>query len=118
MGLTERQKVIVDIAAQMIAQNGYRETSMRDIAARLGVKAASIYSHFESKDHLLQVILGVFSDELEKVMQEVSAVEPVEKKRSDQEWTESRIYLKDLHQHYLKLSKSRLTSKNIYCIIL
>lgn len=80
MGLTERQKVIVDIAAQMIAQNGYRETSMRDIAARLGVKAASIYSHFESKDHLLQVILGVFSDELEKVMQEVSAVEPVEKK--------------------------------------
>jgi len=42
----------------------------------------------------------------------------IEKNRSDKEWTESRIDLKDLHQHYLKLSKSRLTSKNIYCTIL
>lgn len=36
-----------------------------------------------------------------------------EKTRIEKEWTESRIHLKDLHQHYLKLSKSRLTSKNI-----
>jgi len=42
----------------------------------------------------------------------------IENNRSDKEWTESRIYLRDLHQHYLKLSKSRLTSKNIYCTIL
>ncbi|VVC38120.1 Protohaem IX farnesyltransferase, mitochondria,UbiA prenyltransferase family,Protohaem IX [Cinara cedri] len=33
-----------------------------------------------------------------------------EKVNSDKEWTESRIHLKDLHQHYLKLSKSRLTT--------
>jgi len=46
-------------------------------------------------------------------------LEPViEKNHSDKEWTESRIDLKDLHQHYLKLSKSRLTSKNINCTIL
>lgn len=32
---------------------------------------------------------------------------------SEKEWTESRIDLKDLHKHYLKLSKSRLTSINI-----
>lgn len=34
-----------------------------------------------------------------------------EKACSKKEWTESRIDLKDLHQHYLKLCKSRLTSK-------
>lgn len=34
----------------------------------------------------------------------------VEKTNSDKEWTSSTIHLKDLHQHYLKLSKSRLTS--------
>jgi len=48
-----------------------------------------------------------------------AVLEPViEKNLSDKEWTESRIDLKDLHQHYLKLSKSRLTSKNVYCTIL
>lgn len=39
-----------------------------------------------------------------------------EKVNRDKEWTESRILFKDLHQHYLKLSKSRLTSK-IICFI-
>ncbi|XP_015365650.1 PREDICTED: protoheme IX farnesyltransferase, mitochondrial [Diuraphis noxia] len=34
----------------------------------------------------------------------------IEKNPGDKEWTETRIDLKDLHQHYLKLSKSRLTS--------
>lgn len=34
----------------------------------------------------------------------------------DKEWTEPRIHLKDLHQHYLKLTKSRLTSKYIIYI--
>lgn len=37
----------------------------------------------------------------------------ITEKTVDKEWTESRIHLKDLHQHYLKLCKSRLTSKNI-----
>lgn len=48
-----------------------------------------------------------------------AALEPViEKTRSEKEWTESRIDLKDLHKHYLKLSKSRLTSKNAYIKII
>jgi len=39
-----------------------------------------------------------------------------EKTRADKEWTQSKIILKDLHQHYLKLSKSRLTSKMIFYV--
>lgn len=42
----------------------------------------------------------------------------IEKTRNDKEWTESKIDLKDLHQYYLKLSKSRLTSNNAYCTVL
>jgi len=53
------------------------------------------------------------------VIRPPTVLEPViEKNRSDKEWTESRIDMKDLHQHYLKLSKSRLTGKNVYCTIL
>jgi len=36
-----------------------------------------------------------------------------EKIDTNKEWTEARINLKDLHQHYLKLCKSRLTCINI-----
>lgn len=45
------------------------------------------------------------------VVESVSDVN--EKTRIEKEWTESRIHLKDLHNYYLKLSKSRLTSNNI-----
>jgi len=56
---------------------------------------------------------------ISSVIQPPTVLEPViEKNRSDKEWTESRIDMKDLHQHYLKLSKSRLTSINVYRTIL
>ncbi|NP_001153944.1 heme A:farnesyltransferase [Acyrthosiphon pisum] len=48
---------------------------------------------------------------ISSVIRPPTVLEPViENNRSDKEWTESRIDMKDLHQHYLKLSKSRLTS--------
>lgn len=47
-----------------------------------------------------------------KLPQVIGSVSDVSKKAVyDKEWTEPRIHLKDLHQHYLKLTKSRLTSK-------
>ena len=48
---------ILDAAARRFLEAGYAETSVRDIAADVGVKAASIYYHFESKDELLATIL-------------------------------------------------------------
>lgn len=44
-----------------------------------------------------------------------SVIDVDKKNHCDKEWTEPRIHLKDLHQQYLKLIKSRLTStkKNV-----
>lgn len=56
---------------------------------------------------------------IDKSLPIVSKIRPVDgeseitEKTVDQEWTEPKIQLKDLHQHYLKLCKSRLTSKNM-----
>lgn len=53
---TDRQKAIAEIAAQLFRKRGYRETSIRDIAAAAGVKSASLYYHFPTKDHILLAI--------------------------------------------------------------
>lgn len=46
---------IIDTAVSMFASNGYAGTSMRDIAAGVGIKAASLYVHFpDGKEQLLR----------------------------------------------------------------
>jgi TetR/AcrR family transcriptional regulator, cholesterol catabolism regulator len=47
-----RQKVL-DAAARLFRDKGYAGTTMRDVAARCGIRAASLYYHFPSKDDIL-----------------------------------------------------------------
>lgn len=48
---------LLQIGADLFIELGYTETSLRTIADRAGLKAASIYYHFNSKDVLLADIL-------------------------------------------------------------
>ena len=43
----------------LFAEKGYAGTSMRDIANKVGIKAASIYSHYKSKEDLF---IDLFKD--------------------------------------------------------
>jgi len=47
---------IVATAARLLAANGYGAVGMRDIADALGVKGASLYHHFASKEEILYAI--------------------------------------------------------------
>jgi TetR/AcrR family transcriptional regulator, cholesterol catabolism regulator len=40
-------------ATELFYERGYHATSMRDIAARVGIKAGSLYNHFPGKQDLL-----------------------------------------------------------------
>ena len=51
-----RQRIL-DAAAELFLRQGYAETSLRHIAAAAGMKAGSLYYHFDSKDDLLSAIL-------------------------------------------------------------
>ncbi len=48
---------ILDAAINLFAQKGFDATSMREIAEEVGIKKASMYSHFKSKDEILQKIM-------------------------------------------------------------
>ncbi len=48
---------ITDAAADLFLRIGYAQTSLRDIAAAVGIKAGSIYYYFDSKEALLTEIL-------------------------------------------------------------
>lgn len=43
---------ILDAARGRFARNGYTETSLKEIAADVGIKAPSIYAHFSNKEEL------------------------------------------------------------------
>ncbi len=51
-----RQRIL-DEAARRFLESGYVETSLRDVASGAGMKAGSLYYHFESKEALLIAIL-------------------------------------------------------------
>ena len=51
---------IVFAALRLFASSGYHAVSVRDIAREVGIKDASIYSHFASKDEILATIIERF----------------------------------------------------------
>lgn len=44
-------------AADALREHGYDAATMKDIAARVNLTAASLYHHFKNKDHLLLAVL-------------------------------------------------------------
>lgn len=48
-----RREVITKAAASLFREKGYKAASMRDLAVKVGVEAASLYNHIRSKTELL-----------------------------------------------------------------
>lgn len=47
----------------MFREKGFAATSMRDLAEQIGIEAASLYNHIQSKAQILEEIIGSVSDE-------------------------------------------------------
>ena len=55
-----KQKILIS-AVDLFSSKGYTETSIREIAAAVGIKPASLYNHFSSKEDMLLFILEDYS---------------------------------------------------------
>lgn len=51
-----RRESILEEAALLFKERGFTATSMRDLAERVGIEAASLYNHIKSKDDILEEI--------------------------------------------------------------
>lgn len=71
MELKEKQRKILDVAVELFKEKGYMGSSVRDLATRLNIKAASLYAHIRSKEEILEwICFGIaqeFFDELQQV---------------------------------------------------
>ena len=53
----DRRQRILAVAERLLARNGWRSTSLAQIAKEAGVSAAGLLHHFESKEQLLNAVL-------------------------------------------------------------
>ena len=57
-----KKQIILEEAATLFREKGYSATTMRDIAAKVGVEAASLYNHIKSKEQILAKICFSLAD--------------------------------------------------------
>jgi AcrR family transcriptional regulator len=78
-----RAEQLLANALELFSQGGYRETSLQEIASKLGITRPLFYYYFESKDELLWRIIGHLGDDLLAHARPIAEYdeEPVEKLR-------------------------------------
>ncbi|HWB25103.1 MAG TPA: TetR/AcrR family transcriptional regulator [Chitinophagaceae bacterium] len=76
-----RKEVILKASAALFREKGYKAASMRDLAVKVGVEAASLYNHIRSKAELLHDICfdvaNIFTENITEV--EALKASPIKK---------------------------------------
>jgi AcrR family transcriptional regulator len=79
-GIATEQR-IREVATMLFYEKGYHGTTMRDIAAGVGIKAGSLYNHYESKQDLLfQISLETVREVHDGAVQRLEGIDDVEER--------------------------------------
>jgi len=55
-GLRTKEKIL-DASLHLFSHNGFKETTVRDIANHIGIKQGALYNHFKNKDDILRTLV-------------------------------------------------------------
>jgi TetR/AcrR family transcriptional regulator, fatty acid metabolism regulator protein len=87
----ERERLILRAAGELLVERGYHETSIDEIAARVGISKGTVYLHFASKEDLVVALFEhgqqVFLQQFDVILN--SSQSPSEKLRAIIEWVYS-----------------------------
>jgi AcrR family transcriptional regulator len=63
-----RRDEIIAEATRLFAERGYEGASMGDLAERVGLRKASLFHHFASKDVLYAAVLGLLVEDVQRAV--------------------------------------------------
>jgi AcrR family transcriptional regulator len=66
----ERETLILQAAEEVLMEKGYHETSIDEIAARVGIAKGTVYLHFQSKEDL---VIAIFEREMQQLLQYIDS---------------------------------------------
>ena len=66
-----KKELILAEAAKLFKEKGFGGTSMRDLAEKVGMEAASMYNHIKSKDEILELICFKIANQYISQLQEI-----------------------------------------------
>jgi len=81
---SSRKDVIIQKAASLFKEKGFKAASMRELADMVGVEAASLYNHIKSKNELLHeicfTVANRYNDKMDEIeAEDIDALQKVEK---------------------------------------
>jgi AcrR family transcriptional regulator len=65
---SDTRERIQSVALELFAEHGYQQTSLREIAERLGVTKAALYYHFKSKEDIVRSFTEDYVAELDALL--------------------------------------------------
>lgn len=66
----DKQNLIVQVAIEEFAGNGYQQASLNTIVKRLGIAKGSLYQYFENKEALFLYVFDRFTGSVKKMVKE------------------------------------------------
>lgn len=74
LGMQGRKWEIFESSIYLFAKKGYENVSMREIAAANGIRAASLYNHFISKETLLELMYEFYFKNIKSVTPDLQEI--------------------------------------------
>lgn len=69
---TDTKQKIIECALELFSSNGYDSVSVGEIAKAVGIKAPSLYNHFESKQAIFDAIVKSTAEQYERDTEQVN----------------------------------------------